>query len=431
MIDFSDEATASFIRKTLCSQKIQASGYLPGDGPSTVKDVLPPLTSSNAVDLQLYAFIAIIVRDSVQPWYSKITPDQVFLDEVVRIIAHATRAIEQRLRKVDLEGLLLDEIPALLDAHITGVTPWSVRTGIFQCADDNALVIAYRLAQEAALSPTIHAAPRQIYAALRPHPALDPAPLDYDGTPRPEQLCHDSKFRRLVSQGVLAVLLPTEDLQNPCLFALVSEILADLLLGNFIGGRLCETEFLFRSIQRACEATQTQTGRKSWVGAAQEEPEQDWLKRYGLLAEQDGIARTNQRNRWHSTTEYFWTICHYTLMACMALQTIMTMILLSPSLPPRTAETTGTPAHSPPNSSPAKAGRQRVGQEASEGAKGPPISTAVRKPALVSVSLWTALSKLFSLQDRMPWLVGACTLVWHVALTGPGKVGRTDGRIDR
>lgn len=117
--DFSDEATAAFIRKTLCSQKIQ-TGYLPEDGPSTVTDVLPPLTSSNQIDLQLYAFIAIIIKDSVRPWYQKITPDQAFLDEIIQIIAHVTRALEQRLRKVDVEALLIDEIPALLDAHVTG-----------------------------------------------------------------------------------------------------------------------------------------------------------------------------------------------------------------------------------------------------------------------------------------------------------------------
>jgi len=76
------------------------------------------LTSSNEVDLQLYAFIAIIIREFVHTWYTKITPDQVFVEEVVKIIAHCTRALEQRLRKVDLESLLFDELPDLLDAHV-------------------------------------------------------------------------------------------------------------------------------------------------------------------------------------------------------------------------------------------------------------------------------------------------------------------------
>lgn len=72
------------------------------------------------MDLQLYAFIAIIIREFVYTWYTKITPDYVFVEEVVKIIAHCTRGLEQRLRKVDLEALLLDELPELLEAHVQG-----------------------------------------------------------------------------------------------------------------------------------------------------------------------------------------------------------------------------------------------------------------------------------------------------------------------
>ena len=78
------------------------------------------MTSRNDVDLQLYAFLAIILRDFVQSWYGKITTDEVFVAEIVHTIAHCTRALEQRFRKVDLESLLLDQIPDILDKHITG-----------------------------------------------------------------------------------------------------------------------------------------------------------------------------------------------------------------------------------------------------------------------------------------------------------------------
>ena len=88
--------------------------------PQPIEDVLPPLTSSNAIDLQLYAIISVIIKEFVQTWYSKITPDHVFMNEVIQIIAHCTRALEQRVRKVDLEALLLDEIPGLVEAHLTG-----------------------------------------------------------------------------------------------------------------------------------------------------------------------------------------------------------------------------------------------------------------------------------------------------------------------
>ena len=56
----------------------------------------------------------------MQNWYNKITPDEAFVAEIVQIIAHVTRTLEQRLRKVDLESLLLDEVPGLIDGHITG-----------------------------------------------------------------------------------------------------------------------------------------------------------------------------------------------------------------------------------------------------------------------------------------------------------------------
>jgi hypothetical protein len=113
----SDRATAQLIRRTLCPQQLADKGR---STPAPIEDLLPPLTSRNDVDLQLYAFLAIILREFVQAWYAKITPDETFVEEVVGVIAHCTRALEQRLRKVDLESLILDEVPDLLDRHVSG-----------------------------------------------------------------------------------------------------------------------------------------------------------------------------------------------------------------------------------------------------------------------------------------------------------------------
>jgi hypothetical protein len=117
----SDKATAAFIRRTLCAHNVLlGNGEKGGTTPRPIDELLPPLTSSNDVDLQLYGIISVIIKDFVQTWYSKITPDHVFVNEVIQVIAHCTRAIEQRLRKVDLESLLLDEIPGLLEEHLIG-----------------------------------------------------------------------------------------------------------------------------------------------------------------------------------------------------------------------------------------------------------------------------------------------------------------------
>lgn len=85
-----------------------------------IDKVLPPLTSSNEIDVQLYAIIAIIVKEVIQSWYGKMTPDQSFVEEVVRIVAHCTRALEGRLRSVNVEGLILDEMAELVERHILG-----------------------------------------------------------------------------------------------------------------------------------------------------------------------------------------------------------------------------------------------------------------------------------------------------------------------
>lgn len=116
----SDRATAQLVRRVLCPQQAPDRGRVT---PAPIDELLPPLTSRNDVDLQLYALIAIVLRDFVQTWYNKITPDEAFVAEIVQIIAHCTRALEQRLRKVDVESLLFDELPDLFDKHVQGQTP--------------------------------------------------------------------------------------------------------------------------------------------------------------------------------------------------------------------------------------------------------------------------------------------------------------------
>lgn len=120
-LDLSDRVTVSLIRRVLCPN-VQSTGERNSTAP--ISELLPPLTSSNEVDLQLYAIIAIVIREFVYSWYAKITPDHSFVEEVVQIIAHCTRALEGRLRRVDLEELLLHEVPELVERHVLGESPW-------------------------------------------------------------------------------------------------------------------------------------------------------------------------------------------------------------------------------------------------------------------------------------------------------------------
>ncbi|KAI4665389.1 uncharacterized protein J4E78_002849 [Alternaria triticimaculans] len=271
----SDKSTAAFIRRTLCSHNVLlGNGEKGRSTPRPIEDVLPPLTSSNEVDLQLYGIISVIIKEFVQTWYSKITPDQVFVNEVIQIIAHCTRGLEQRLRKVDLESLLLDEIPELLQAHLT----------------------SFRIAKtQAASSISLVSDPRLIYHTLHPHPALSPVPTDDAPATVLEQRESESAWRQLLIHGVLALLLPTEDLKNGCLRALVGEIFAEMILGNGISGKACEGWVLWEGITRIAEVLQTDAAKEKDSQSDDADAEQSLtrLERYGLLSTHQGVGETN------------------------------------------------------------------------------------------------------------------------------------------
>ena len=111
-----DRSAEALVRRVLCPlSQAELSQSRP------LHELLPPLTSQNEVDLQLYTIIAIVMRDFVYSWYGRITPDHTFVEETIRIIAHCTRDLEQRFRRVDLESLVLDEIPTLVGRHISGL----------------------------------------------------------------------------------------------------------------------------------------------------------------------------------------------------------------------------------------------------------------------------------------------------------------------
>lgn len=129
----SDEETVRYVKRILCASPSQNGGPLTGQQDlesKPLEELLPPLTSSNEADVQLYGLIAVILSNFVQAWYNRITPDQDFVAEVVQIIAHCTRGLEQRLRLVDFEDLLLDELPALVISHVDGES--STTSGTFR-----------------------------------------------------------------------------------------------------------------------------------------------------------------------------------------------------------------------------------------------------------------------------------------------------------
>ncbi|KAK4227713.1 PXA domain-containing protein [Podospora fimiseda] len=373
----SDKATALLIRRILFPQHLEKAK----NSSASIEDLpLPPLTSRNDVDLQLYALIAIILREYVQNWYTKITPDETFVAEIVQIIAHITRALEQRLRKVDLESLLLDEIPELLDRHIT----------------------AYRVARDPITHHPVRTNPREIYHSLCPLPALSPVPRHDDPATVASQAENEVAYRQLLVQAVLAILLPTEDLENGCLTALVGQIFSELIIGNSVANKLSEPWLiyeLFIIISR--------------IIGQRKQPVQRDENASGRPNKDPTGARSSS-----SIQDWFWRFIHWIFLATSFIRLAFSALMTSRSLPSRTSRGISVLRKNEKDAT----HHQEVELE--------PSSESSKTPVL-AFRIWSAISNLIEMDTRMPWLCGALSMLQWVSMTGPGQIAAVDGRLDR
>ncbi|KAI1212974.1 PXA domain-containing protein [Annulohypoxylon truncatum] len=383
----SDKATAAFIRRVLCAQHLADRGR---STPAPIQDLLPPLTSRNDVDLQLYALIAVIIKEFVQNWYARITPDETFVSEIVHIIAHCTRALEERLRNVDLESLLFDELPELLDAHIR----------------------AYRLAKSSVARPPVEANPREIYHSLWPLPALSPVPKSESGSAQ-VQASNESEYRQLLVQGVLALLLPTEDLENECLTALVGQILSELVIGNLIVNKLSEPWLIWEILIMLTRLVRTK-------GAVKASEPRDITPSINLKADAGIVPPTTSKTSLH-IQESFWTVIQWGFTIVNSIRLMISTLMLSRSLPPRSTPSFVRLAKTPFD-----------GDE--ESYHPPAASETPSQPVKIPIAdfkIWSCAGNLLEIDARMPWMSGAFSMIQWGAIRGPGNLAGFDGMIDR
>ncbi|KAK5627883.1 hypothetical protein RRF57_003598 [Xylaria bambusicola] len=386
----SNKSTAALIRRCLCARHLKDRGR---SSPAPIEDLLPPLTSRNDVDLQLYALISIIIREFVQNWYNKITPDETFVAEIVQTIAHCTRALEQRLRKVDLESLLFDELPELVTAHIQ----------------------AYRIATNPAATAPLQIELHQIYHSLCPLPALSPVPRVDDPASIQSQADNESAYRQLLVHGVLAVLLPTEDLENECLTSLVGQILSELVIGNLVAGKLSEPWLIWellimttRLIHKRSDSNDSHNPNKT---------------KFQDLYNTSTSANMNKRS-W-SLQKTFWSIVNGIFLAIGMIRLAFSIGALSWSLPPR------------PKISIIRGGQEMTRDTQRKQPQSIRRETAIEarmqseRIAIVNFHIWQCIGDIFEVEARMPWLRGTVSMMQWIALNVPGRVAAVDGTLDR
>lgn len=207
----------------------------------------------------------------------------------------------------------------------------------------------------------------------------------------------------MLVHGTLAVLLPTEDLENTCLRTLISDIVADLILGKEVSGRVCEGWFLWETIAKLVEISRKKPDQDSGKKA----PE-DRLKKFGLLAtdeEEESQSRQGAKSQ-SRVSVWIWSLLQYVYVTFVALRFIATGLFRvasnTPANPPRASKATPPKANIPINQRP-----------------------------VLDYRLFSMVSELLDMSRRMPWLGGLLALLQHLTLAGPGKLGDADSVLDR
>lgn len=252
---------------------------------------------------------------------------------------------------------------------------------------------------------------------------MSPVPVDADSGAIAQQEQNEEAWRQLLVQGVLAVILPTDDLENGCLRALVAEIISEIIIWGALSSRACEGWMLWDTITNIIERLAPKRLEDDVeTGHAGENTVVGRLEQFGLLTSLKNGETADSRPSRKITSEssalplssisaWFWLGVQYIFLASTAVRATILAVVSSTSLPSR-PKTQPVLSSSPTTESSRQAN-----------------SIAKPKP-LVSMSLWRTVGHLMELDVRMPWLSGVLSLLHWLLVSGAGRVG-VSGAVDR
>lgn len=257
--------------------------------------------------------------------------------------------------------------------------------------------LAYRMAHQPVTQSPIQVEPRQVYHALLPLPSLSPVPQVDDEATFAAQRANESAYRQLLVQAVLAVLLPTEDLENPCLTAIVEQIFSELIIGNLVANKVAQPWLIWEGI---CILANVQRQRRA-------------------KAATETMAASGKTPRRWNVHGFFLSVINLVMLFVTATRFLASAVVASSSLPPRDVYDVPLPV-----ADGSEAARYDVQKKRD-------LHEALQKAPILSFSIWTCAGNLIELPQRMPWLSGILSLVLHGSIKGPGKIGRFNGTVDR
>lgn len=237
------------------------------------------------------------------------------------------------------------------------------------------------------------------------------------------QAQNEAIYRQLLVQGALAVLLPTEDLQNACLRTLVSDIIADLILGQGISSKACEGWFLQETVTRMIGAVRSHVKPQAKAkGMNIEHGTRSRLEKFGLLSPKDGESTHHLSDNSQSLVlALFWRILQYAYLLFLFARFVVAGLLRARSLP---SWSRASKSHPPLPIARKEGGPMRPSQSRST------LPSSPQRPIL-DYRFFTLLSTLLDLATRMPWLIGLLSLCKHGILIGSGRLGAADSILEK
>lgn len=258
---------------------------------------------------------------------------------------------------------------------------------------------------------------------LCPHPALSPIPVHPMQTTVLEQDENQRTYCKLLVQGVLAVLLPTEDLENGCLRTLVTDVVGESILGNGIGQKACQSWFIWEGVTRISETIKERVMPKA-TGEEMKNDARSRLEEFGLISTNEGPDAgkpSRHPTGWSFWSDMFWRLLQWGFLAYITIRFVTLGLYSASSSGPSRSSSPG----SIPHSSPTASSRTRHGE-------GPMTeSPAGPKRPIVQLRIWSLASHLVDLGVRMPWLSGLFSFCQYRLVAGVGRVGATDGVLDK
>lgn len=226
---------------------------------------------------------------------------------------------------------------------------------------------------------------------------MSPVPRADDESTVTEQLRSEAAYRQLLVQAVLAVLLPTEDLENPCLTSLVGQIFSELIIGNAVANKAAQPWVIFEGICILARIVEERRSKRSKAA----------VMLHGTPRAGDA---TNVSTAW-SAHSLFLSIIKLCAFFIAIGRFLVGAITVASSLPPRFTALD------------AKDKLRPADQVLEHGSHA--------QTPVISFRLWSSVGSLLELPLRMPWLHGFLSLVQYAAADGPGHIGGLDGTMDR